>query len=238
MKLRNPMFIRLAARLGAWVFRLWMGTLRYHILCDDGTQHPTDPKVRRFLFAFWHESLLVGAAMKTPVHTLISHHADGELIAQVCQRLGIGVVRGSSTRGAEEALLQLRECARQTHLAVTPDGPQGPRRQIKRGLVYLASTTGLPVLGFGVGFSRAWRFGSWDRFALPRPFSTVWCVTAPPVDVPPGPLSRAELERYRRLIEERLLEATAIAELVAAEGGRANSEESTIRHREARTTSV
>jgi lysophospholipid acyltransferase (LPLAT)-like uncharacterized protein len=238
MKLRNPLLIRLAARLGAWVFRLWMGTLRYHIICDDGTRHPTDPAVRRFIFAFWHESLLVGAAMKTPVHTLISHHADGELIAQVCRRLGIGVVRGSSTRGAEEALLQLRECGRHTHLAVTPDGPQGPRRQIKRGLVYLASTTGLPVLGFGVGFSRAWRFRSWDRFALPKPFSTVWCVMAPPVDVPAGPLSRADLEHYRRLIEERLLAATESAERIAAEATKARNDQTRVQNEEAGAKAV
>ncbi len=221
MKLRDRRLIRLAALLGSWVFRLWMRTLRYRIEFRGEMEHPTDPADSRFIYAFWHESILVGAALKTRVHTLISQHADGELIAQVCQRLGIGVVRGSSTRGAEEALLQLRECSQHTHIAVTPDGPKGPRRQIKRGLVFLASTTGLPVLGFGVGYSRAWRFGSWDHFALPRPFSTVWCVTAPPVHVPAGPLSRAEMEHYRRQIEIGLLEATEVAERIAAEGGSA-----------------
>jgi lysophospholipid acyltransferase (LPLAT)-like uncharacterized protein len=223
MKLRNPWLIRLAALFGSWVFRLWMCTLRYRIEYPGETEHPTDPAQSRFIYAFWHESILVAATLKTRVHTLISQHADGELIAQICRRLGIGTVRGSSTRGAEEALLQLRECSRYTHIAVTPDGPQGPRRQIKRGLVFLASTTGLPVLGFGVGYSRAWRFGSWDRFALPWPFSTVWCVSATPVHVPAGPLSRAEMEHYRRLIEEGMLEATDIAERIAAEGGSTGS---------------
>jgi lysophospholipid acyltransferase (LPLAT)-like uncharacterized protein len=223
VKLRNPWLIRLVGLFGAWLFRLWMGTLRYRIAFSDGTAHPTDPRTTRHLYTSWHESLLVAASWKTRAHTLISHHADGELIAQVCRHLRIGVVRGSSTRGAGEALLRLWRQSRRTHLALTPDGPRGPRRRVKRGLAFLASCTGLPVVGFGVGYSRAWRFPSWDRFALPWPWSTVYCVFSRAVHVPPG-LEGPDLDRYRQLIEEQLLQATLAAEQWAGQGSEVRSQ--------------
>ena len=210
MKLRNPALIRAAGLMGAGLFRLWMDTLRYRFAFPEAV-HPVPPRVGRYIYAFWHESLLVAADMRTPVHTLISHHADGELIAQVCRHLRIGVVRGSPKEGGSEALLRLRRQSARTHLAVTPDGPRGPRRRVKLGTIYLASATGLPVVGFGVGYGRAWRLRSWDRFALPRPWSTAYLVVAPALAVPPG-LDRAGLEGYRRLLEERMLRATEAAE--------------------------
>jgi lysophospholipid acyltransferase (LPLAT)-like uncharacterized protein len=199
------------------LIRLWMSTVRLRILFSEEGRHPTDPRDRRFIYAFWHESILVAATVRTRIHVLISRHADGELIAQVCRFLGLRVARGSSTRGGVEALLELNRHSQRTHLAVTPDGPRGPRRKVQPGVVYLASLTGLPVVVFGVGFSRAWRARSWDRFAVPKPWSTAFCVIAPAVHVPPS-LSREALERYRRLIEERLLGATLAAERWA-EGG-------------------
>lgn len=224
MKLRNPWLIRSAGLLGAGVVQLWMGTLRFRLArpalaggpragAGAPAEHvyPADPRSKRFLYAIWHESILSAAALRLRAHTLISHHADGELIAQICRHLGIGVIRGSPKEGAIEGLRELCRVSERTHIALTPDGPRGPRRRVKPGIAFLASLTGLPVVGVGFGHSRAWRFKSWDRFALPRPFSTAYVVFAPPVRVPPG-LDRAGLSEYRRLIEERMLEATDSAE--------------------------
>jgi lysophospholipid acyltransferase (LPLAT)-like uncharacterized protein len=221
MKLRHPWLIRLAALLGAHLLRWWMSTIRYRIAFTDRT-HPTDPRVQRFLYAFWHEAILVPVGIKTRIQVLISHHADGELIARMCGHLGYGTVRGSSTRGGGAALVELVRHAGRSHLAVTPDGPRGPRRRVQAGLIFLASRTGLPVVPFGVGWSRAWRARSWDRFALPYPYSTACCVVAPQIAVP-GRLNREGLEHYRRLIEERLTWATETAERWAA--GRAMAPE-------------
>jgi lysophospholipid acyltransferase (LPLAT)-like uncharacterized protein len=163
----------------------------------------------------WHETVLLGASIKAPIHVLISQHADGELIAQVCRRLGIGVVRGSSTRGGSRALLGLIRRGRQTHLVVTPDGPRGPRRHVQPGLVFLAAVTGLPIVPVGIGFTAAWRARSWDRLAIPKPWSRAVVVFAPEISVPPN-LDRAELERYRQRIEAALHRVTAEAERRAA----------------------
>lgn len=211
MKLRRPRLIAAAALLGAAVVRVLLATLRYRLFSADGRKHPADPAQERFLYLFWHESLLAPASRPGKVNVLISMHADGELITQVCRRLGIGVVRGSTKRRGGGAVLEMVRRSWEAHLAITPDGPRGPRRQVQVGAIYIASKTGLPIVPIGIGFSRAWRAGSWDRFAVPRPFSRVHGVTGAPIVIPDG-LDRDGLEHYRRIVEQRLLEATEAAE--------------------------
>jgi lysophospholipid acyltransferase (LPLAT)-like uncharacterized protein len=218
MKLRDPRLIRLVALLLGLVVRAWMATVRVRIRNHDHHEHPGRDLARgRFVYAIWHESLLAPTRFRVPVHALISQHADGELIAQVCHHLGFGTVRGSSTRGGARALLELREVAERSHLMITPDGPRGPRRRLQPGIVHLAAYSGLPVVPVGVGFTRAWRFKSWDRFALPKPFSTICLVVSGSIHVPRDP-GRDELEEHRRRIEERMLAATAEAEAWAGRG--------------------
>jgi lysophospholipid acyltransferase (LPLAT)-like uncharacterized protein len=219
MKLRTPWVVKLLGLACAWLLRFWMGTLRHRILFTEGIHHPADFRKNRFIYAFWHETILFPTAFRTRIHVLISRHADGEFIAQVCRFLGFQVARGSTTRGGSAALLELVRCSRHTHLAVTPDGPRGPRRRVQPGVIYLASLTGLPIVGFGVGYSRAWRARSWDRFAVPKPWSKATCVVAPALFVPKR-LDREKLEYYRNLLEERLLSATLAAEKWAEDGPR------------------
>jgi lysophospholipid acyltransferase (LPLAT)-like uncharacterized protein len=219
MKLRDPRLIRAAAVLAAWVIRAWMATVRVKVVNLDGDDHPADADVARYIYAFWHESLLAPVRFRARVRVLISKHADGELIALAAQRLGFGVVRGSTTRGGGGALVELWDCSRRAHLVFTPDGPRGPRRRVQPGVIVLASRSGLPVVPVGIGYARAWRARSWDRFAVPRPFSACVVVAGPAVRVPPD-LGRDALDDYRRRVEGGMLEATATAERLAAGAGR------------------
>lgn len=229
MKLRNGPLLRLVALLAAWLIRCWMGTLRDRLGFLGPPVHPVNPRRGvRFIYAFWHDTLMLPAVMKARIDVLISQHADGELIAQVCRHLGKGAVRGSSTRGGSEAMLGLMERSRHAHLAVTPDGPRGPRRRVQLGLIFLASRTGLPIIPVGIGYARAWRLRSWDRFALPRPWSFATCVMAAPVHVP-ARLNREGLERYRRLVEEELLHTSAAAERWAETGVKPRPRDANVR---------
>jgi lysophospholipid acyltransferase (LPLAT)-like uncharacterized protein len=202
MKLRHPLLIRLMASLAAPLLRSWVGTVTYRFSPECRWVHPESEHVTgRFIYAIWHEALLVPAGVKSPrpVVALISRHADGELIAQVCRWFGVRAVRGSSRRGGAAALRELIEEHARSHILVTPDGPRGPRRCVQPGAVYLASCTGLPIVPVGVGFSRAWRAPSWDRLALPWPGSTVYVVVHPPVSVP-GQLNREGLTPYCKTV--------------------------------------
>jgi lysophospholipid acyltransferase (LPLAT)-like uncharacterized protein len=222
MKLRDPKLIRGTAWVAAHLIRAWMGTVRlfYRPLGPN-----LDPRRRglrgRYVYCFWHEGLLLPGfqCRNRNIRVLISRHADGELIAEVCRHLGIGVVRGSSTRGGVEALLGMQRAAETSHLAVTPDGPRGPRRHVQPGVVYLAAATGLPVVPIGIGFAHCWRAKSWDRFAVPRPFSNAYGVTGHPIIVPPhAEQSRPLLEAFRLRVEEAMHSVTTVAERWAETG--------------------
>jgi lysophospholipid acyltransferase (LPLAT)-like uncharacterized protein len=212
MQLRHPLAIRLVAALAALVVRIWMGTTRVRIVTADGLPHPVDPATTRFIYAFWHEALLGPIAVRPQARVLISQHRDGELIAQVCQRLGLGTIRGSTARGGSQALLEMiRGSQTDEHLAITPDGTRGPRRELKPGVVMVASQTGMAIVPVGVGFTRAWRASSWDRFAVPLPFSTLVGVIGAPIHVPQD-LDRPAMQQFRQLVEQQMLAATAAAE--------------------------
>lgn len=173
---------------------------------------------QRYIYAFWHEYMFMMCRYARPdVHVLISRHADGELIAQICQHLGFNVVRGSSSRGGAEALWKMCRITERDHVAITPDGPRGPRRQVQPGLIYLASRTGLPIMPVGIAYARCWRLGSWDRFAVPYPGSMCYGVTGEPFHVP-ADVEREVLEEYRLQVEARLHQLGEVADRWAAAG--------------------
>src|SRR5262249_39968078 len=163
----------------------------------------------RYLYSFWHEDILVPPYQYgwTPLKVLISQHADGELIAQTCRHMGLGVVRGSTTRGGVQALREILAMKKSHHVAITPDGPRGPRRQGQPGGPFLASRRGLPLVPCCFGYRRAWRLNTWDRMAVPYPFSPVVAVMGEPFHLPPD-LGRDALERERIRFEQAMLQTT------------------------------
>jgi lysophospholipid acyltransferase (LPLAT)-like uncharacterized protein len=217
MKLRHPAAIRAAAWLGGTVFRACMSTLRVrYVPLGPGLDPRREGMQGRYLYAFWHENLLLPAFLygRSDIHVLISRHADGQVIAEVVESLGFRTVRGSSRRGAVPAALGMLRAADKGHLAITPDGPRGPRRRVQPGIAYLAARSGLPVVAVGVAYDDPWRVNSWDCFAVPRPFSRAAVVTGEPITVPAN-AEEAELEAAREQIELAMHDLTGQAERVA-----------------------
>jgi lysophospholipid acyltransferase (LPLAT)-like uncharacterized protein len=219
MKIRRPWMIKAVGFVIAWVVRLWIGTLRYRYRPLGPDLDPNRADLEgRYIYAFWHENILVPAYHygRPDIWVLISQHADGELIAEAARRLRFGLVRGSTARaGGIEAVRQMVRLGQAGHLALTPDGPRGPRRQVQAGLLYLAARTGLPIVPVGIAYRRAWRAKSWDRFALPMPGTRTVCVTAEPIRVPADGYSE-RLEQYRQEVEQAMQRATTEAERQAA----------------------
>ncbi len=218
MKIRSRAILKLIGVIGPPVLRAWLSTVRFRTRIPAPEVDPEDPLHRgRYIYVFWHESILamMGVRRPTTMTVLISQHHDGEYISQIARRLSLHVIRGSTTRGGFEALAELEKAARTDHILVTPDGPRGPRRQLQRGAVLLASRTGLPIVPVGFGFVNAWRARSWDRFALPKPWSVVTGVAGIPISVP-RTAPAEDLEPWRGLAESALLQCTEEAEHWAA----------------------
>jgi len=181
--------------VGSWLIRLLGVTWRVRMIDAgpiDRLRHDGQPVA----LLLWHGQLLplLYVMRFQSIACLISTHKDGELIAQVARRLGCTLIRGSSSRGADRALLGLVRALRDGFtVAVTPDGPRGPYRTFASGALVAAHRAGAPVVAFGVHASRAWYLTSWDRFMIPKPFATLTIVFDAPAVVP-GDSSREAAE--------------------------------------------
>jgi lysophospholipid acyltransferase (LPLAT)-like uncharacterized protein len=112
---------------------------------------------------------------------LISASRDGDLLTDAVHRFGYNVVRGSSSKLGASAVLQMSQIlAGGDGIIITPDGPRGPAYELSPGVIFLAQKTGAPVIPINIEYSSCWRFKSWDRFILPRPFSRVHVVFGSP----------------------------------------------------------
>lgn len=161
---------------------------------------------RPVIFVVWHGRLLPLAYLhrRQGIATLISRSADGEYIARIVESLGYLPVRGSSSRGGSAALRQLVRHAHAGHsLVLTPDGPRGPRQELKLGALVAAQLSGLPLVPLAAGTDRAWWIRSWDRFLVPKPFARIRVRYGEPRTVA-READAAELARQRSQLEEEL----------------------------------
>jgi len=178
---------------------------------------------RRPIMAFWHGRVLTATYYfrRRGIVVMISENFDGEWIARIIERFGFRTSRGSTTRGGQRAMLQLkREMDRGQPSGFAVDGPRGPARQAQPGAVWLAKLTGNPVVPFHMEASRYWTLKSWDRTQIPKPFATVAVVVGAPIEVP-READEAGLEAKRLEVEQSLLqlERRAAAMLGQDSGG-------------------
>lgn len=172
MKLSDRLLLAVGPRLAAGVIRLLYKLNRIDFVGIDIPQQFWQ-RGEHIIISFWHDQLLLMAmGYQGPgSKILISASKDGELIARVMRYFGQEAVRGSSSRGAKAAFKELVALAKEkVDLVLTPDGPKGPRHELKDGVVQLARLSGRPVVPMAFVCSRGYRFASWDRFLLPFPF--------------------------------------------------------------------
>lgn len=220
MNFKHPLLTRLGGLLVSLVTRLWMSTLDYRIAYYDPQLDPVHPAFRGpAIFIFWHEYIPFPLYLRghCNIAMLLSRHQDAEWLAEAARHLGFQTVRGSSNRGGVAAIRQLFRRSRFMNLTMTPDGPRGPRRTMALGPVYLSSRLGIPLILCGYGYDRPWRLRTWDRFAIPRPYSRARMIVGPGYQVPPR-LDRDALEQYRQRIEQELDQVTQACERWAEQG--------------------
>ena len=204
-----------APTLGALLIRAWGATLRVRVTGLDaaqagkGSPEPT-------IFVFWHDHLLamimalIGRGGAYTV--MISRHPDGDPVARAVTRLGLHVVRASSTRGGLEGILALAGALKEGRSVIMiPDGPKGPRHVLKDGPIVLAHRSHCRILPVALAASPRWRAGSWDRLQVPVPFARVTIEGGEPFRVPAAADASARARLHDRL-ETDLENLTARAE--------------------------
>lgn len=170
---------------------------------------PTPDDHERFVLCVWHDELLIPTfaaprGVRKQACCLVSQHQDGSYLANTMALLGYSTVRGSSRRGGANALRQLLNDTAGKHIVFTPDGPCGPRRQLKQGCVFVASQLGRSLLPGAFVATKAWRpKGKWTDLAIPKPFSTIYVITGEAIAIP-SDLTREQLSDYIALAQQAM----------------------------------
>jgi Uncharacterized protein conserved in bacteria len=197
--------------LVAIVIKAFLRTLRFRIVDEAGFFQSSDP--RPVVALMWHNRMLGVAAAFTRyypkrkgAYILNSASRDGAYAAELVRHLGVGSIRGSSSRRGAIALMDLVKKVKQGYdLCITPDGPRGPRYKLSPGVVLLSQHCQVPLMPLLFEFSSCWRLKSWDGFAIPKPFSRIDLTILPLIQVPPTKTPE-EFEAERKRVEEVMRE--------------------------------
>jgi len=199
-KLSRKLISLILALLIGSIFR----TLRLSITPDSSRQH-LDGEI----FAFWHGKMMVGWLLaqrlydNDKIHCVVSPSNDGEILSQALKRHGISLLRGSSSKNRELLRKNIKSKLLENHvIVVTPDGPRGPLRQMKYGLLKIASELALPMVFARIQFAKSIRLRSWDEFEIPFPFSRVE-IHLTQISVPKFS-SQEELKHYEKQLSQNL----------------------------------
>ena len=199
--MKHKTLFNLVEKLGPSLIKFLMGTLRIkeydkHNLISAKETHGT------VIYTFWHNRMLIPAYTHRDqlIHVLISQHRDGEYIASVVKQLGFGTIRGSSRRGGMKALKKAFIISKNFDIALTPDGPTGPKEIVKDGALYLAYRTGKPIIPTVFLIKSRWELHSWDNFMIPKPFSQVKMIYGKPIFV----RSKSEIPEKRDELQKAL----------------------------------
>lgn len=182
--------------------------VRFIYLTNKKVFHHADIKADEpIIVAFWHGELLMQPfnyqklRPSSLVKAMISQHKDGEAITRTVQYLGIGSIRGSSSKGGAKALIStIKELKAKNDIAITPDGPRGPRFSVADGIVAIAKKSGCKIVIFNCKPSKYWQMKSWDKFVVPKPFGTIEFFIQEPLDV-----TNLDNEQAKALIKEKML---------------------------------
>ena len=220
MKIRSPLLTKIVVFFGVIILRTLGRSCRCEIKCVDPATNATIKPIddRRFVFCAWHDAIVLGTFIRPLLNhmILVSRHQDGTFLTDAARMLGLEPVRGSSSRGGAQAVKQLIEKLRDKHLTMTPDGPRGPRRELKDGIVFIGSRTQHAVVPAGLTAARAWRIkANWTDMVVPKPFTKVYILLGEPLMIPED-ATREELSEWKAELQRRQDEINDIADRMAA----------------------
>jgi lysophospholipid acyltransferase (LPLAT)-like uncharacterized protein len=206
---------KLISYVGATLVKLLCFTLRFRV--HDPAGFLKLPHTVTMNGIFWHNRLFIipwfysryMSRRDCPRHSkaLASASKDGEILSAFLARFDIGAIRGSSSRRGIAAMLEMVRTAEDGYdIAITPDGPRGPKYQLNPGVITLAQKARIPVLPIAVFYSRYWSLKGWDAFQIPKPFATV-DVTLYPLEKIPDTDTPEAFEAQRARMEKLMRDA-------------------------------
>lgn len=183
--LKQRIVIRTVGYLGYLIVRLIGSTIRFE---KTGWENFEAIKAagKIPIYSFWHDRIIPGTYFfrEHGIIVLSSSSFDSEYTARCIQRLGFGIVKGSSSRGGAQALVKMiRMMKSGFEMAFTIDGPRGPRYKAKSGPIILAKKTGNPLMPFVIECEDYWTLKSWDRLQIPKPFTRANLIIGEPIYV-------------------------------------------------------
>lgn len=191
----------------------------YDVVLNNANQQ------KKQIFLFWHGRISMMSFFKPKnqdTYLISSRHRDGQLMAGLMRHFGIKMIYGSSRRagsskdrGGREALVQaMRKLKENAALALTPDGPRGPRMRVGGHVVDIAKRTGAEIIPMSFSSTHGKLFDSWDRFFLPLPFGKMIYLAGNPITIVPDADSEM-VEKTRKKIEDDLNALTRQADSIA-----------------------
>jgi lysophospholipid acyltransferase (LPLAT)-like uncharacterized protein len=199
--MKRKILTAIAPILGYLVVRLIYLTCKKQFFIAQ--KLPDEP----LIVAFWHGELLMQPFLYNKVRpnhkvsAMISEHFDGEILARLIGFFGFDTTRGSARKNGAKALLSTFRRMDEGHdIAITPDGPKGPRHSVAVGIVAIAQKKQAKIVVFNYTASSYWELRSWDKFVVPKPFSTLSFYASAPIDI-----DGLDVEAARLLIREEML---------------------------------
>ncbi len=209
-KVLNTLLAFLAPLLICLIVRFLAITSRFYFVNFDDYSEMLKEK-KQLIHACWHGRLLFCPYSywgKNGITALVSFHRDGDMVARFFAHFGINSVRGSTTRGSLSGVKGLVRVAKGGgDLALTPDGPKGPRHVAQMGVIGMAKMTGLPIYPMSNSAKKRKIFNSWDKFLMPYPFTKIVFVCGEPISVDRDSDSD-EMEAKRLELEKSLIDVT------------------------------
>lgn len=176
MKKLKDNFFEFFTGLFSLIYYFYSKTLRIKFFGNKDYFPDKIKESKNCIFCFWHSQIfpLIFTYRNKKIAVLVSRHKDGEMIAKILKTFNFNLARGSFKRKGEIGFLTLRKFLKKgLCVAITPDGPKGPRWVFKEGAAVLSKEVGKPLVFVGIGYSNYLEFNTWDRFKLPLPFSKV-----------------------------------------------------------------
>jgi hypothetical protein len=214
VKIRSRLLTKVIVFIGVALVRALFKTCRLRATPAPGTNPYETTGENRYLYCVWHDQIVMTVFSGRPKNMagLVSGHQDGGFLADAMKLVGITSVRGSSKRGGSRAMGELLQRVRNYHVAITPDGPRGPRRKMKTGIVFLASHSGRAIIPSVYACHRGWRIrGNWTDMLMPWPFTTIYATGGLPFVVPPN-LDREEMQQYVERLEREMERLQALVD--------------------------